>query len=79
MTRYDNAVSEVRSVLNEHMIEYRFASEVDAAAVAVVERLVAKGIIQSTDSDDLRSTYRTGPLAPGHTVVGGDHAQPTEE
>lgn len=53
MNRYDLALQEVRSVLNEMMTEYRYANEVDAAAKAVVDRLVAKGVIQSTDPDEL--------------------------
>ena len=76
MTRYEKAVSEVQSVLSEcHVtIDSRWI------ATRVVERLVAKGVIQSTDPEELQQ-YRTGPLEPGRTVIGGDdlldhHAQP---
>ena len=73
--KYETALAEVRSVLDEMMTEYRYASEVEAAAVAVVERLIAKGIIQDTDPEELQR-YRTGPLEPGRTIVGGPAGGP---
>jgi len=38
-------------------------------AERIVERLVARGVIQSTDPEELG--YRTGPLQPGTRVTGG--------
>jgi hypothetical protein len=63
--KYDAAVAEVRSVLSEWMIP----GDTERLAADLVTRLVAKGVIQSTDPDDLVS--RTGPLEPGRTFVGG--------
>lgn len=77
MTKYDRALTEVRSVLREWfpILEWSTtpADQNERAAKAIVDRLVAKGVIQSTDLDDLsEAQYRTGPLEPGRTVVGGD-------
>jgi hypothetical protein len=84
MSRYDDAVHEVESVLSEWRdsddnpswpVGYAWN---DRIARVIVDRLVAKGVIQSTDPDDLRgdqhihADYRTGPLEPGRKVVGGD-------
>lgn len=84
--KYEQAVSETRSVLAEWMAMLTEGARVDSphardiVARNVVDRLVAKGIIQSTDPQDLVETgrivpeprYRTGPLQPGRTVVGDD-------
>ena len=76
MTKYDRALTETRSVLEEWMGLLERGERVDSMhsrnvlAERIVQRLVAKGVIQSTDQDDLQQ-YRTGPLAPGRTVTGG--------
>jgi hypothetical protein len=70
--KYETALAEVRSVLAEWMVQgERISSEFARGVLAdkIVDRLVAKGVIQSTDPDDLG--YRTGPLAPGRRVTGG--------
>jgi len=56
MNKYELAVAETRSVLSEWMADDRIASEFSRGVLAgkIVERLVAKGVIQSTDPDDLR-------------------------
>lgn len=78
MSRYDDAVHEVESVLDEWLAGYGDRILVLPLSKAIVERLVSKGAIQSTDSDELTDYWathsRTGPLQPGRTVVGG----PTE-
>ena len=83
MNKHELAVHEVESVLDEWLANYGDRLLVLPMAQAIVERLIAKGVIQSTDPNDLldfRSTddgYRTGPLKPGRTVVSG--REPTEE
>jgi hypothetical protein len=80
--RYETAVSETRSVLGEWMDLLAEGQRIDSphardvVARKIVDRLVAKGIIQSTDPDDLQSAYREGPLAPGRTIVGGPAGGP---
>jgi hypothetical protein len=70
--KYETAVHEVESVLDEWLASYGDRLLVGAMAKAIVERLVAKGVIQSTDPDELVAPqYRTGPLAPGRKIVGG--------
>lgn len=80
MTKYDDAVAETQSVLAEWLVPFATGTggtwHVDLGA-AIVDRLVAKGIIQSTDPEELG--YRTGPLEPGRRIVGGDHAQRVAE
>ncbi len=87
MTKYDRALQEVRSVLGEWADLVRAGERIDSpysrdiVTRKIVDRLVAKGVIQSTDEDDLREV-RTGPLAPGRTIVGGDdrtHAERVAE
>ena len=70
--KYDLALQEVRSVLRETLDpdNWSVPSEFDLVATAVVDRLVAKGVIQSTDPEDLG--YRTGPLEPGRKITGGE-------
>ena len=70
MNKYELAVHEVESVLDEWLANYGDRLLVLPMAKAIAERLIAKGVIQSTDPEDLKD-YRTGPLAPGRTVVGG--------
>ena len=76
MSRYEDAVNETRSVLAEWLALLTEGERVDSphsrtvVAERIVDRLVGKGIIQSTDPEDLG--YRTGPLEPGRKVVGGD-------
>jgi len=72
VNRYELAVHEVRSVL----AEWDPRPLDDIIATKIVERLVAKGVIQSTDPEELG--YRTGPLEPGRTIVGGRVQSPTE-
>ena len=50
MNKFELAVAETRSVLAEWT---NTPIEHDSMAKAIVERLVAKGVIQSTDPDDL--------------------------
>jgi hypothetical protein len=75
--KYELAVNETRSVLGEWMDLIEVGQRIDSPhtrdiiAREVVSRLIAKGVIQSTDEADLVD-YRTGPLKPGRTVVGGD-------
>jgi len=71
MTKYDRALTETQSVLDEWLAGYGDRILVLPLAQAIVERLIAKGVIQSIDEDDLRAV-RTGPLAPGRIVVGGE-------
>jgi hypothetical protein len=76
--KYEQAVNETRSVLDEWDVSTptsRITHEYTTPFIAraVVARLIAKGVIQSTDPDDLvEPQYRTGPLAPGRVIVGGD-------
>ena len=49
MNKYELAVYETKSVLAEHFT----MTMRDGVAEAIVERLIAKGVIQSTDPDDL--------------------------
>lgn len=75
--KYELALRETKSVLDEwwEADDFHLAYSREMIAKQVVERLVAKGVIQSTDPDDLldfRTGYRTGPLEPGQTTVGGD-------
>lgn len=70
---YELAVAETKSVLNEWLDD---PLRSDALAEVVVERLIAKGVIQSTDPDELTDYWathepRTGALEPGRTVIGG--------
>jgi hypothetical protein len=69
--KYETAVNEVRSVLAEWVADDRISSEFARGVLAdkVVQRLIAKGVIQSTNPEDLQ--HRTGPLAPGRSTVGG--------
>ena len=55
MNRYELAVYETQSVLSEWNLE-AFA-EPGRLAAAIVDRLVAKGVIQSTDPDELVKVY----------------------
>ena len=66
MNKYELALHEIRSVLSE----WDPRPMDDIIATKIVERLVAKGVIQSTDPEDLQD-YRTGPLEPGRKIVGG--------
>jgi hypothetical protein len=74
--KYETALQEVRSVLGEWLDLINDGERIDSphsrnvVAGKIVDRLVAKGLIQSTDPDDLRN-YRTGPLTPGRTIIGG--------
>jgi hypothetical protein len=68
MNKYELALYEVRSVLEEWLDPGMGTTEM---STAIVERLIAKGVIQSTDPEDLKD-YRTGPLEPGRTIVGGE-------
>lgn len=56
MNKYALAVAETRSVLGEWIPEY-MDEHGAAMANAVVERLIAKGVIQSTDPEDLVKVY----------------------
>jgi hypothetical protein len=69
MNRYELAVHEVRSALDEWLTDG--GQWHDIVAKAVVERLVSKGVIQSTIENDLKD-YRTGPLEPGRRIISGD-------
>lgn len=53
MNRYELALAETKSVLDEWFSETWSSSINPIVAQAVVERLVAKGVIQSTDPEDL--------------------------
>ena len=68
-SKYETALAEVQSVLSEWMSTDPGADE-RRLAQQIVDRLVAKGVIQSTDPEELG--YRTGPLQPGRKVVPGD-------
>jgi hypothetical protein len=56
--RYELAVHEVESVLDEWLASYGDRLLVGAMAKAITERLIAKGVIQSTNPEDLID-YRT--------------------
>jgi len=65
MNRYESAVAEVRSVLSE----WDPRPLDDIIADKIVERLVAKGIIQSTDPDELVDpTVSPGGAWPKHRI-----------
>jgi hypothetical protein len=66
--KYEAAVTEIRSVLSEWTIP----GDTERLAADLVNRLIAKGVIQSTDPEDLQQQHRTGPLEPGRTIVGGE-------
>jgi hypothetical protein len=66
--KYEASLAEVRSVLDEWIVH-----RVEGVEEAIVERLIEKGVIQSTDPDDLG--YRTGPLEPGRKIVGGERTR----
>jgi len=66
MNKYELALAETKSVLSE----WDPRPLDDVIAKRIVERLIAKGVIQSTDPEDLVD-YRTGPLEPGRAIVGG--------
>lgn len=70
--KYELALRETKSVLDEwwEADDFHLAYSRELIAKQIVERLVAKGVIQSTDPDDLLD-YRTGPLEPGRKIVGG--------
>jgi len=80
--KYEAALQEVRSVLGEWLDLIAEGQRIDSpfgrdvVAGKVVDRLIAKGIIQSTDQADLRN-YRVGPLEPGRVIIGGDDDLPT--
>jgi hypothetical protein len=63
MNRYEQAVNETRSVLAEWLglleTEQRIDSphSRDVIARRIVDRLIAKGVIQSTDPDELTHVY----------------------
>ena len=67
MNKYELALHETQSVLDEWLMDPEWH---DIVAKKVVERLIAKGVIQSTNENDLKD-YRTGPLEPGRTITGG--------
>jgi hypothetical protein len=68
MNKYELALYETRSVLAEWTDEP--FKDNGMIAQQIVERLIAKGVIQSTDPEDLQD-WRTGPLEPGRAIVGG--------
>ena len=77
MNKYELAVHEIESVLEEWNdsednpswpIGYAWNARI---ARVITDRLVAKGVIQSTNPDDLKD-FRTGPLEPGRIIVGGE-------
>lgn len=74
--KYEQAVNETRSVLAEWLTLLADGERIDSpqsrdvVARRIVDRLIAKGIIQSTDPDELVAPqYRTGPLEPGRKIV----------
>jgi hypothetical protein len=74
--KYELARAEVRSVLAEWLDLVTDGQRIDSpfgrdvVAGKIVDRLIAKGVIQSTDPDELVETkYRTGPLEPGRKIV----------
>jgi hypothetical protein len=70
MNKYELGLAETRSVLSEWTIP----GDTDRLSKDIIDRLIAKGVIQSTDPEDLQD-YRTGPLEPGRKVVGGSNAE----
>jgi len=80
--KYETALAEVRSVLGEWMDLLDRGERIDSphsrnvVAERIVERLIAKGVIQSTDPTDLTGetpvSVRRSALPPGRTVIGGD-------
>jgi hypothetical protein len=72
MNKYELALAETKSVLDEWWLadDFDLALSREMIAKQIVERLIAKGVIQSTIENDLLD-YRTGPLEPGRNVVGG--------
>ena len=80
--KYETALAEVRSVLGEWMDLLDRGERIDSphsrnvVAERIVERLIAKGVIQSTDPADLTGetpvSVRRSALPPGRTVIGGD-------
>lgn len=80
--KYQTAMTEVRSVLDEWLTEDQMPSWPEGydwngrLTREIVERLISKGVIQSTDPADLAAetvvTVRRGALPPGRTVIGGD-------
>ena len=65
--KYEAAKTETKSVLSEWLV----TGDTDRLAGDIVQRLIAKGIIQDTNPDELvEPQYRTGPMAPGRTIVG---------
>ena len=58
MNKFYPAVQEAKSVLDEWLPESEWAGARNRAiAEAVVQRLIAKGIIQSDDPDELVKVY----------------------
>jgi hypothetical protein len=80
--KYEEAVNETRSVLAEWLGLLETGQRIDSPhsrdviARRVVDRLIAKGVIQSTEEDDLVDRYRTGPLKPGRKIISGKPAGP---
>ena len=72
--KYETALAETQSVLDEWLSGLPQALK-GPLAQQIVERLVAKGVIQDTDPEELQR-YREGPLEPGRTVVGGPAGGP---
>jgi hypothetical protein len=77
--KYETAVAETRSVLGEWLTLLTEGQRIDSphsrdiVARQIVDRLVAKGVIQDTDPEELR--YRTGPLEPGRKITGGERTR----
>lgn len=73
--KYETALIETQSVLAEWLTGLPTALHVPLAK-EIVERLIAKGVIQSTDPTDLTGetpvSVRRSALPPGRTVIGGD-------
>lgn len=76
MNKYELALHETKSVLDEwwEADDFHLGYSREMIAKQIVERLVAKGVIQSTDPEDLQDwrsgpPYRTGALEPGQTIV----------
>ena len=73
--KYETALIETQSVLAEWLTGLPTALHVPLAK-EIVERLIAKGVIQSTDPADLTGetpvSVRRSALPPGRTVIGGD-------
>jgi hypothetical protein len=77
--KYETALIETQSVLAEWLTGLPTALHVPLAK-EIVERLIAKGVIQSTDPTDLTGetpvSVRRSALPPGRTVIGGDALVP---